>query len=225
MLRPLLLVVSIGLLSPNPLGAQDDAKKAVVTITADGKDVELAVTARTRLMDGAGAALEKGLNDERFKEGAAVMFRAEEREGRAVLAGLRLGDGAQRPREGPANPRYGPDQPTDGQPVLTFQFFDRNRDGKISRQEIADAVRLLGRLDRNDDGHLDRQELTQATRRGGRPGEIITPAAKGERHSDTLAVGDEAPDFTLPSPDGKSEVRLSSFRGKRPVVLVFTSFT
>jgi peroxiredoxin len=37
--------------------------------------------------------------------------------------------------------------------------------------------------------------------------------------SDTVAVGAEAPDFTLEAIDG-SQVTLSSFRGK-PVVLVF----
>ena len=43
--------------------------------------------------------------------------------------------------------------------------------------------------------------------------------------SDTeLAVGDVAPDFELPTPDGYDEVRLSSLRGK-PVVLVFGSHT
>jgi Cu/Ag efflux protein CusF len=124
-----------------------------------------------------------------------------------------------------ANPNARPETPADDQPALTFRFFDRNRDGAISREEIENAVKLFDKLDRNDDGQLDRQELTRATRGGGRPGEVITPAARGERHSDTLAVGDDAPDFTLPTPDGKSEVKLSSFRGKRPVVLVFSSFT
>ena len=37
--------------------------------------------------------------------------------------------------------------------------------------------------------------------------------------SDTVAVGSEAPDFTLEAIDG-SQVTLSSYRGK-PVVLVF----
>jgi len=37
--------------------------------------------------------------------------------------------------------------------------------------------------------------------------------------SDTVAVGSEAPDFTLEAIDG-SQVSLSSYRGK-PVVLVF----
>jgi hypothetical protein len=38
-------------------------------------------------------------------------------------------------------------------------------------------------------------------------------------------VGELAPDFTLPTIDRKTEVTLSSFRGKRPVVLAFGSYT
>lgn len=38
-------------------------------------------------------------------------------------------------------------------------------------------------------------------------------------------VGDMAPDFVLPTLDRKAEVRLTSFRGKQPVVLVFGSYT
>ena len=41
----------------------------------------------------------------------------------------------------------------------------------------------------------------------------------------TLKVGDAAPDFSLPTADKKSEVRLSSLRGRLPVVLVFGSYT
>jgi hypothetical protein len=41
----------------------------------------------------------------------------------------------------------------------------------------------------------------------------------------TLRVGDPAPDFTLPTADKASEMRLSSFRGRMPVVLVFGSYT
>jgi hypothetical protein len=40
-----------------------------------------------------------------------------------------------------------------------------------------------------------------------------------------LHVGDAAPDFTLPRVDHSGSVRLSSFRGRRPVVLVFGSYT
>jgi hypothetical protein len=41
----------------------------------------------------------------------------------------------------------------------------------------------------------------------------------------TLSEGETAPDFQLPTLDHKSEVQLSSFRGKQPVVLVFGSYT
>ena len=38
-------------------------------------------------------------------------------------------------------------------------------------------------------------------------------------------VGSTAPDFTLPTQDGKGEITLSQFRGKKPIVLIFGSFT
>jgi hypothetical protein len=38
-------------------------------------------------------------------------------------------------------------------------------------------------------------------------------------------VGDLAPDFELQDPEGNVRVRLSDFRGKRPVALIFGSYT
>ena len=38
-------------------------------------------------------------------------------------------------------------------------------------------------------------------------------------------AGDPAPDFELSDVDGVYSVRLSDFRGKKPVALVFGSFT
>ena len=38
-------------------------------------------------------------------------------------------------------------------------------------------------------------------------------------------AGDMAPDFTLYDIEGKDSVTLSDFRGKKPVALVFGSFT
>lgn len=55
--------------------------------------------------------------------------------------------------------------------------------------------------------------------------EVNTPPARGERLPDRLKEGDVAPDFSLPRVRGKGEVKLSSFRGKRPVVLIFGSYT
>ncbi|MGO8815632.1 MAG: hypothetical protein ACLQVG_13355 [Terriglobia bacterium] len=40
-----------------------------------------------------------------------------------------------------------------------------------------------------------------------------------------LKVGDIAPGFDLPTPDKHSSVSLAAFRGQRPVVLIFGSYT
>ena len=40
-----------------------------------------------------------------------------------------------------------------------------------------------------------------------------------------LKVGDPAPGFTLPVADRQSFVSLASFRGQKPVVLIFGSYT
>jgi hypothetical protein len=40
-----------------------------------------------------------------------------------------------------------------------------------------------------------------------------------------LEAGQPAPDFALKTVDGGSTVRLSSFRGQRPAVLIFGSYT
>jgi hypothetical protein len=38
-------------------------------------------------------------------------------------------------------------------------------------------------------------------------------------------MGDEAPDFQLRDVNGQNPVRLSNFRGRKPVALIFGSFT
>jgi peroxiredoxin len=43
--------------------------------------------------------------------------------------------------------------------------------------------------------------------------------------SGSLKPGDPAPDFALPTLDKSGVVRLASFRGQKPVVLVFGSYT
>ena len=45
------------------------------------------------------------------------------------------------------------------------------------------------------------------------------------RRADTICEGDIAPDFTLSRLDGKETITLSEFRGRKPVVLVFGSYT
>jgi len=49
-------------------------------------------------------------------------------------------------------------------------------------------------------------------------------ATESLTESKTLKVGDEAPDFTLPSATGSGPVTLSDYRGKQNVVLAFFPF-
>jgi hypothetical protein len=53
------------------------------------------------------------------------------------------------------------------------------------------------------------------------------PPAMGtpEWHALRLPAGSQAPDFSLPGLEGGRRVRLSSFLGHKPVVLIFGSFT
>jgi peroxiredoxin len=57
--------------------------------------------------------------------------------------------------------------------------------------------------------------------------DYIKQAAAWQKHYDSLApkAGGLAPDFELKSANDESSVRLSSFKGKRPVVLIFGSYT
>jgi copper chaperone CopZ len=53
-----------------------------------------------------------------------------------------------------------------------------------------------------------------------------TPPSPNDRILEELTkVGDLAPDFTLLTSDGKSKMSLSDSRGKKPVVLIFGSYT
>jgi Ca2+-binding EF-hand superfamily protein len=108
-----------------------------------------------------------------------------------------------------------------------FRLLDANGDSKLSKEELQKAAQVLDKLDRNKDGMLDQEELAAPSRKkkDGRPGEIITPAAKGERIADKLKVGDRAPAFTLPLVSGKGEVALAPLYNKKPVVLIFASYT
>jgi hypothetical protein len=62
------------------------------------------------------------------------------------------------------------------------------------------------------------------------PGALVWGALPAPRmwlwaRKGALSTGDQAPDFTLPLHKQTGNVTLSSFRGQRPVVLVFGSYT
>ena len=60
-----------------------------------------------------------------------------------------------------------------------------------------------------------------SAKRGGRTNE----KAQQVKKRPALIVGQTAPSFALKSLDGKSETDTSSFRGQRPIILFFGSYT
>lgn len=80
------------------------------------------------------------------------------------------------------------------------RLLDRNRDRAVTESDLR---AVFAAMDRNGDGLVE-----QGT-------EIDMPPG----------VGEMAPDFTLPLSTGDGDVSLSSFRGKKPVALIFGSYT
>jgi Cu/Ag efflux protein CusF len=74
-----------------------DAK--LITVTADGKDRELAITEQTRVLGAQGDTIKERFKD--IKEGAPVFFKPEKRDGKDVLMGLKLDDGKGGPKASP----------------------------------------------------------------------------------------------------------------------------
>src|SRR5262249_11287631 len=69
-----------------------DASKGVLTITVKGEDKDYLVTPETKLMRGPGQEISDGLKNPSFRPGAALMFKAVEKDRRMVLLGVRIAD-------------------------------------------------------------------------------------------------------------------------------------
>lgn len=96
---------------------------------------------------------------------------------------------------------------------MMLSSFDSDEDGEIVFEEMA---ALFAEIDRNGDGVLAGRELPR--QRGGRAATVKRPQPP--------KVGDLAPDFELPDAiDPEKLVRLSSFKGEKPVALIFGSHT
>lgn len=92
----------------------------------------------------------------------------------------------------------------------------------MRRAAMASAVALAAfMLFEGEDG-LDLGVELIATMQGWRTHEVDWQLAND---LEAPKVGDLAPDFELQDPSGEKVVRLSDFRGKRPVALIFGSYT
>ena len=104
-------------------------------------------------------------------------------------------------------------------------MLDRDGDERV---ELADLEPLFAEADRDESGTLEVGELQDLGRGGGERGRGGRgERGRGERGGGAAPqVGDPAPDFELPFAKNEDKsARLSSFAGKRPVALVFGSYT
>jgi Iodothyronine deiodinase/EF hand len=117
--------------------------------------------------------------------------------------------------------------------ALLFSRADRDRNGKVTREELEAFFRGS---DSGGEGFLSLADLQEAL-----PRPASAPQNSGGASKATLVrslfrqelgslqpgpkLGESAPDFTLKTVDGKEERALSQLIGPRPVVLVFGNFT
>lgn len=93
--------------------------------------------------------------------------------------------------------------------AVVLSAADGDRDGRLALPELE---RYLAARDRDGDGRLHVRER-------------LTPGREPPCGWFEPEERERAPDFTLPREDGSGSIALSSFRGKKPVALIFGSFT
>jgi predicted dehydrogenase len=106
-----------------------------------------------------------------------------------------------------------------------FAFMEAADESKRQGGTPVSLASVMEKARRQIPKPASRPEAQESAKHAKTPGEVITPPATGGRPVDRLKAGDPAPDFTLPDLAGKEQVTLSSFRGKKPVVLIFGSIT
>ena len=108
---------------------------------------------------------------------------------------------------------------------------DTTSDGRITSEEW----QALFAKAAEEKGYLTDEELEELIfvprvlkaqkEQQSRAGRMQRQIANGKPIVIAPKLGEIAPDFELHSPDGLTSVRLSSFRGNKPVALIFGSFT
>ena len=92
-----------------------------------------------------------------------------------------------------------------------FKELDTDKDGAVSEKEFENRMAAVQKIMASQPGAAT--QLGARNRRNARQ----RPAS--------LKIGQVAPTFKLKSLDGESETDLASFKGKKPVVLIFGSYT
>ncbi len=98
--------------------------------------------------------------------------------------------------------------------------YDKNKDGEITWTEYARDTGKFAELDSDGIGGIKKTYFDE----GGGGGQ----GSRGNRRRGgaTPKAGDLAPDFDLPlAKKPKQRIKLSSFAGKKPVALIFGSYT
>ncbi len=113
-----------------------------------------------------------------------------------------------------------------------MRFMDKNSNGRLTKDEWQAFFDRVAK----DKGYVTPEDLRLALNPptpqrsksdGPSPLVLIKGLIEGELGSfrEGPAVDAPAPDFTLKTQDGKQTIRLEQFKGKKPVVLIFGSFT
>lgn len=142
------------------------------------------------------------------------------------------------------------DRDQDGK--ITKEDFDWSTNSSYMKQ-ASQTKRLFGSIDRDNNGKLTKEEWTSFFDKAALDADSITPAdlqatlfpppspsahqptpldfvrgwVTGELGSimEGPKIGHKAPDFDLPDHKRERRIRLSQYRDKKPVVLIFGSFT
>jgi Ca2+-binding EF-hand superfamily protein len=120
--------------------------------------------------------------------------------------------------------------------ALSLRFFraiDANGNGRITEEEWLAMFKKLAKERNHFNAEDMRDAFVASDRRGGAKGKRafkenwLRCLVEGDLGSpfEGPRPGQVAPDFTLPTADGKKQITLSDYRGKKPVVLIFGSFT
>ena len=103
--------------------------------------------------------------------------------------------------------------------------IDPDGTGFIDRESVE---MMFTRADSDGDGRVEAISTDGGRNRPGNPGGGASGrgTADARRGGPAPSVGEVAPDFTLPlAEDSQKSVQLSSFAGKKPVALIFGSYT